>query len=132
MTDEQKNRIERLRRNGKGFTEIARIVGVNASSVRMHCTRNGIAPRNRDVETICLNCGKQLEHTGRGRNPSFCCDSCRVTYWRKSKEISRDASSGHICVGCGRTFFSVKPKRKYCSHSCYINARFGGAGHDAR
>lgn len=50
-----------------------------------------------------------------------CCEVDAV--WKANYEC--------ICEYCGKTFLSYGNKnRKYCSHSCYINDRFGG-GEDA-
>ena len=35
-----------------------------------------------------------------------------------------------ICPCCGKVFAPKKPDEKYCSHSCYIKARFYGGSDD--
>ena len=40
----------------------------------------------------------------------------------------RKAMYEYTCPTCGSTFYAYGNRsRKYCSHECYIAARFGGA-----
>ena len=59
MTDTQKIRIERMRKNGMEFSEIAEATGTSVDSVRMHCKRMGIEPAKEKVD-CCLSCGAPL------------------------------------------------------------------------
>ena len=60
MTNDERKRIERLRKNGNSFLRIAKITGLSKDSIRMYCNRNNIAPgKNRD--SCCQQCGKELE-----------------------------------------------------------------------
>lgn len=44
-----------------------------------------------------------------------------------SEEVNRKANYSCTCAFCGKQFTSYGNKhRKYCSHACYINDRFGG------
>ena len=128
MTNDERKRIERLRKNGNSFSRIAEITGLSKDSVRMYCTRNDIVPlKNKD--SCCRQCGKELnENQGKGRKALFCSSNCRIIYWRKMKE--KDRNYIKVCSCCGKEFFSYRRDRKYCSHECYIKARFGEK-HDA-
>ena len=44
MTNDERKRIERLRKNGNSFSRIAEIMGLSRDSVRMYCSRNNIVP----------------------------------------------------------------------------------------
>lgn len=45
--------------------------------------------------------------------------------------LNKKAVYTHTCAGCGREFTAYgNARRKYCSHACYINHRFGGGGAD--
>lgn len=131
MTAEERKRIERLRRNGNSFSRIAEIMGLSSGSIRMYCRRNGIEPAATDSNSYCLRCGNELLHKKRGRTALFCSSNCRVLYWRALKTKVKDNNYLHVCPGCGEEFFAIKPSRKYCSHGCYINARFGEGRHGA-
>ena len=125
VTTDERKRIERLRKNGNSFSRIAEITGLSKDSVRMYCTRNSITP-GKDKDSCCRQCGKELdENQGKGRKACFCSSKCRVTYWRDLKAREKDRNYTRICAHCGSEFFSVRRDRKYCSHDCYIKARFG-------
>ena len=124
MTNDERKRIERLRKNGNSFSRIAEITGLSRDSVRMYCTRNNIVP-GKNGDSCCQQCGKELAaNTGKGRKSLFCSSSCRIIHWRKMKEKDRNYTKVRAC--CGSEFFSYRRDRKYCSHECYIKARFGG------
>lgn len=130
MTADERKRIERLRRNGNSFSRIAEITGLSVASIRMHCKRNAIEPAA-EPELHCIHCGKELVQKKRGRTAIFCSANCRILHWRSLKNKDRDKNYVKVCPGCGGEFLSLKPSRKYCSHSCYINARFGEDRHGA-
>ncbi|MDD7161199.1 MAG: hypothetical protein SPF69_06860 [Candidatus Ornithospirochaeta sp.] len=44
MTNDERKRIERLRKNGNSFSRIAEITGLSRDSVRIYCSRNNIVP----------------------------------------------------------------------------------------
>jgi hypothetical protein len=56
----------------------------------------------------------------------FCSDECRLTWWNQNKYREGGKPRTFKCLNCGKEFqaFVVK-ERKYCSHACYIEARFG-------
>lgn len=123
MTELQKRQIKTLRTGGKGCSEIAKLVGLSVASVKMYCSRNGIKPPESKQVSKCLNCGASLSMRDRGRKRLFCSDRCRVNYWRRNEVAA--AIHERTCAFCGRTFATYDLKRKYCSHECYINDRFG-------
>ena len=128
MTNDERKRIERLRKNGNSFSRIAEITGLSRDSVRMYCSRNNIVP-GKNSDSCCQQCGKELiTNTGKGRKALFCSSNCRIIYWRKMKEKDRNYTK--VCACCGSEFFSYRRDRKYCSHECYVKARFGG-NHEA-
>ena len=67
-------------------------------------------------------------HTPGAKRKMFCSDACRVAWWNCHKDlVTRKAVYMIPCAGCGKVFKSYGNRnRKYCSHGCYINARFGG------
>lgn len=58
----------------------------------------------------------------------FCSDECRVKWWHEHPEkIKQRAVYSFTCAGCGGQFTAYgNSRRKYCSHGCYIRARFKG------
>ena len=96
MTLEQKNEIIRLRKKSVGYTAIATQLGISKETVKTFCKRNNMGGIRTEMK----------------------------------------AESG-ICPLCGKAVVSVpncglpftaygNSKRKYCSHECYIAARFKG------
>lgn len=67
----------------------------------------------------CAQCGKSFSRKNGGakRQPRFCSQACRV------------AARGHeqrkrICLGCGVTFQSRRPKQQSCSPACAAKVRW--------
>lgn len=76
----------------------------------------------------CECCGNPVSQNPGRKQKRFCSDSCRNHWWNTHMEdVDRRANYECVCECCGKTFSSYgNKKRKYCSHSCYINGRFGG------
>jgi len=69
-----------------------------------------------------MNCGVEVEQTAGRKRKKFCSDKCRMTWWSKNKK------TGFVlwCQQCKKQFTAYPDrKRKYCSHECYVKARFG-------
>ena len=79
------------------------------------------------AKQFCPWCGAPVIPNVRGRKKKFCSDKCRNKWWNARLDlVNRKAFREIVCVGCGRTFTVYgQVKRKYCSHQCYIEARFG-------
>ncbi len=67
MTDEQKTKIMSLRREGLGYTAIAKRLDISKDTVKSFCRRNGLAGemavRGQECQTqggLCRECGKPL------------------------------------------------------------------------
>ena len=132
MTNGEKMLIAQHRRQGLGFAEIARKLGRSVNTVKSYCQRNGIKPAGKTAVqsgSTCRQCGNTLEHTPGRKKKQFCSDACRLRWWHEHREMSKTARSAK-CAACGREFVTDRVQ-KYCSHACYIAARFGGAhGHE--
>ena len=138
MTDEQKNKIIELRKNGTGYKAIASEIGLSRDAVRSFCkSRNlsgfGVAAvMNISEQTengnICPNCCKTITQPLKGRRKKFCSEKCRRDWWKEhpEKAAQKDTAQYHLkCTYCGKEFVSYGNKnRKYCSHKCYIKSRF--------
>mgnify|MGYP000032197955 CR=1 FL=1 len=132
MTNGEKLMIAQQRRQGLGYTEIARKLGMSVNTVKSYCQRNGIKPVGKMLiqsDNACRQCGSMLQHTPGRKKKQFCSDVCRMRWWHEHREMSKTAR-GAKCAACGREFITDRAQ-KYCSHACYIAARFGGAyGHE--
>ena len=127
MTDDQKARIEKMRLNGTDYASIASAIGATDAAVRMYCIRHDIKPRS-EKTAYCLFCGNPIKRKARGRKALFCSDSCRVRQFTMEKRTDGPVK---VCPGCGKQFRPDVRTRKYCSHECYVRARFRGSGNEA-
>lgn len=77
--------------------------------------------------STCPQCGRPLP-TSKFRPRRFCSDECRRKYWAThTAEGKHRAMTTCTCQYCGGEFTDYAQRgRKYCSHSCYVAARFGG------
>lgn len=142
MTDEQKRKVSDLRRSGIGYTETARLAGVSRDAVRSFCRRNGLAGEmagagqpeagEQPQEGCCRECGKPLQQKEGIKRRVFCSRECREKWWHSHPgEVRQRAVYSFTCAGCGGQFTAYgNSGRKYCSHGCYIRARFKGCGGD--
>ena len=75
---------------------------------------------------ICICCGKEIAQQGNGRPRKFCSEKCRRQWWKTHpEEGNQKAMYTQVCARCGKEFTAYgNNHRKYCSHDCYIKARF--------
>lgn len=134
MTDAQKEKIRFWRMEGLGYGTIAARLGLSENTVKSFCRRNnltGVAAK--ETPTTCRYCGADLSLSPGRKGRKFCCAACRRAWWKAHPElVNREAFYLMTCAHCGKEFKSYgNKKRKYCSHACYIAARFGeGGSHD--
>lgn len=132
MTDKEKQQIKILRESGESYAQISRMVGLPLNSIKTFCRRNNLVVANvqKKIETsICRYCGKPVEQNPGRKEKKFCSDKCRMLWWNShTDQVNRKANYECTCGFCGKQFTSYGNKnRKYCSHACYIEDRFGGA-----
>lgn len=147
MANPNKEQILKMKAQGVQYMDIASSFGLSVNTVRSVCRRAGLAtargtPDEQKLTTaltecidFCRHCGKSLKHKQRGKPRLFCTDICRRTWWHEHGEQSaKKAVYSLVCDKCGRKFESYGNKgRKYCSHACYIQDRYGGEdNHDTR
>ena len=128
MTDAEKEMIRFLRMEGLGYGAVAERLGLSENTVKSYCRRNhltGVAAKER--AKVCRECGVPLASVPGRKGRKFCSEGCRRAWWRSHPElVQREAYYVLACGHCGREFKSYGNKgRKYCSHECYIRARFG-------
>ena len=139
MTNEQKYLIERLRASGQGYKAVAKAVGLPKETVKSFCRRNSVFGNHtqaveKEKKGFCPQCGKAVERKEKTKPRRFCSAACRQAWWNAHPErVGRKAVYTFVCEKCGKPFTAYgNDNRKYCSHVCYIKARFrGGAAHDA-
>lgn len=54
MTDDEKNRIAKLRQVGMGYKKIASILGINESTVKSNCRRHNLEGRVESPRRLCF------------------------------------------------------------------------------
>jgi endogenous inhibitor of DNA gyrase (YacG/DUF329 family) len=79
-------------------------------------------------DSICKMCGSVIVQISGRKARKFCSDACRVEWWNSHRDqVVKKAVYEFNCPHCGETFTAYgNANRKYCSHACYIAARFGG------
>ena len=66
MTDEQKQQIIAMRRDGAGYGRIAARLQISINTVKSFCRRHSLAAKS--AASVCEQCGKPIEqNTGRKR-----------------------------------------------------------------
>lgn len=136
MTDGQRQQIIQLRKEGCGYTAIAKELDISRDTVRSFCRRNGLAGEMAITEKaagqtedgFCRECGKGLRQTDGVKKKVFCCRECREKWWHEHPgQIKQRAVYSFVCAGCGKGFTAYgNSHRKYCSHECYVRNRFKG------
>lgn len=139
MTIDEKNRIIQMRKDGLGYGKIAQEMGISRNTIKSFCQRNeltGAAASMPEItvtdsleEKPCLNCGQPVRQNPGRKEKKFCCDACRNKWWNSHlSQVKRKAMYEFVCPACGKPFTAYGNRnRKYCSHECYIEGRFGGA-----
>ncbi len=85
MTDSQKQEILKLKNQGNSCRKIAVLLSLPENTVKSFLRRGR---KQSDKTGFCKNCNKKLEIILKHRAKIFCCDNCRITYWRKMKKRS--------------------------------------------
>lgn len=135
MTSEQKEIITQMRSEGQGFGRIAQVLGLSRDTIKSFCRRHDVVAKIApEKKGCCPQCGRPVECKEHTKPRRFCSSLCRQAWWNTHPEcVGRKAVYQFICATCGSTFSAYgNSHRKYCSHDCYIKARFKvGASHDA-
>lgn len=132
MNDNQKQTIRQLRDSGIGYKKISKMLLLPIGTVQSFCRRENITVTTEAVfdEKHCRECGKPLTQKDGVKKRKFCSDECRIKWWTKhpcSKNGNTKSSRLIVCECCGKQFTAYgKSPRKYCSHACYVESRFGG------
>ena len=125
MTDEQKSCIIQFRSEGMTYSEIAQKLNISINTVKSFYRRH---TQTNMPKGQCKQCGKPITQSKRTREKKFCSDKCRWAWWNQNLDkVKRKAIYTFECPNCKKQFTAYgNAKRKYCSHQCYIESRFGG------
>ena len=135
MNSKQKESIELMRNEGYSYSRISEALGLSENTIKSYCRRNKLGgvrqeklTESNEFNIVCKNCGIELVKDKIGQPKKFCSDKCRREWWKENDScINRKAYYNIVCLQCGESFKSYGNKnRKFCSHRCYINNRFGG------
>lgn len=131
MTDEQRQQIINLRAAGNGYKKISHILGLSENTVKSFCQRRkagGMVIRPDAGIAVCKNCGKPVHQNPGRKQKKFCSDHCRMKWWNSHlDQVQKKANYDYVCPVCKKPFSVYgNANRKYCSHKCYIEDRFGG------
>lgn len=134
MTDKQKNMIAEYREAGYSYTKISKIMDLSINSIKTFCKRHGLggvaAYRIEEVRAVilCENCGNPVTQNPGRKQKKFCSDKCRMAWWNSHQDqVNRKANYEFICQHCKKVFIVYgNANRRFCSHACYIEDRFGG------
>ena len=142
MTKEQKAVVESLRTQGLGYKRIAAQTGISANTIKSYLRKLSpvetgsermsqvpFPPAGLSMGTVCRQCGKPVPQNPGRKEKKFCSDTCRARWWNDHPNlVKRKAVYHFVCPACGTAFSAYgNDHRKYCSRSCYIEDRFGGA-----
>lgn len=128
MTNDQKNQILMLKQSGLGYVKIARRMNISENTVKTFLRRTPKTDAIEEKMPYCQNCGKPVFQDPHRKQKRFCSDKCRMAWWNQHQEkVNRKANYEFTCSYCGKAFTAYgNANRKYCSHECYIEDRFGG------
>ena len=128
MTNEQKHSVTMLRKSGVSYAKIASELNISENTVKTFCRRNALTTKAMQSTRICKNCGAPMSIKFKGKEKLFCSDRCRIA-WHRNQSGYINTRYSLVCEHCGKLFESCGNKnQRYCSHSCYIAARFGKGG----
>lgn len=113
--------VERLRREGKGLSDIAQETGISINTIKSHFSRHGI-PAPQLIRT-CLFCHSELKTSKR-----FCSDACRAGWYESHRDEEQNIL--HVCIVCGTLFEPRPAKQVYCSKQCFYNDRYHSKQND--
>ena len=118
MTDDARDEITRLQKNGYDYRAIARITQLPETTTKTYLRRNPT------VETpVCLCCGKAITQIPHHRKKRFCSKLCKSRWWNTHPHLRKTENLKHyVCPVCG-TAFSDYGRRVYCSVHCFSEAR---------
>ena len=132
MTENQKNRIHEMYQMGYSYKRISTTLSLLEGTVKSYCIRavkkGVLTPPVSTEKTFCKQCGKELLQIPKRKRRIFCSKACRQKWWNSHLYLVKHSSKTlyhYTCPTCGKSFSVYgNAKRTYCSHDCYIKARY--------
>lgn len=126
MTNEEIRKIYELKNQGYGYKKIANELNLSVSTIKSYLLRH----KDELAISYCLCCGIKLVHTPKKKKKKYCSSECKRKYYKAHPEyLSSNKRKSIRCKCCNKLFISYDSStRKYCSHKCYINARYNLGG----
>lgn len=127
MTELQRKTVKLLREAGLSYHAIAAKTGISHATIKSFILRHNIVFLKPEKDT-CLNCGKHTVSLPGKRQRKFCSRECGLEWWHTHSELlDKKAVYSFVCPACSKEFKVYGQRdRIYCSHPCYIHARFRG------
>jgi len=127
-----KSQIINLHCEGVRYVDISRQLKIPVSTIKSFIYRH-----QADVEAAmdnlptCPRCGALVPKM-HFKPRRFCSDRCRILFWKEHRgECKHTSMVPFACKMCQGIFMDYAGRnRQYCSHSCYIQARYGGGSID--
>lgn len=83
MTNQEKQQIIKLKKEGMSYSTIASITGFNESTIKTIYSRS---KRNQlKKKELCPICGKPLIQTRGHRQKKYCSNKCKDKYWSSAR-----------------------------------------------
>lgn len=130
MIDEQKVKIEELRKIGIGYRSIALALGISRDKVRNYCKAKcldgyGAEVKKKFEEVIyikenCKNCCKRINEEPKAGCPKAYCSKEYKKAWEEKNPIMYRKA----CYYCGKNLETIGSQINDCSHKCYFRNSF--------
>ena len=116
------DRFESLRRAGKTYSEMEKILGVSRNTLKSYAHTHGV-PKKGESKPVCALCGCNMNPRGKQR---FCSDTCRYAWNYSHRIMNAQNAVRKTCAHCGQPFYSYPSSHKvYCCRDCYLAGRYG-------
>ena len=121
MTNTEIRDIQELQCRGLGYRRIASILNLPINTVKSYCQRHPVVEQPPVVVAGCKNCGSDLGENAVRYRKQFCCDQCRMDWWKGHRRlIQKNVVHEKICENCGAPFEVYgKPNQRFCSRICF-------------
>lgn len=121
-----RTRVIELRQKGKTYRQISEHLNLPIGTVKTICARHNV---EQDLVANCKYCNKTIVSFRGKKQKKFCDDKCRMAWWNSNRHLVNSKTNYFFtCKYCGNKFTSDTHKnRKYCSHACYLEGRYGNA-----
>lgn len=81
MTNEHKDKISEMRRQGCTYASISETLSVSENTIKTYCRRSRLAKDTLKATPVCKQCGRPIEINDKCKARQFCTDKCRAAWW---------------------------------------------------